>query len=77
MPCVACAARQQEAKRIPADRRAELLRLLEHAPVIGLDLRGAAQQRYQQVRARKIEADTAPEGGQFSLRRAKHEGWTP
>lgn len=77
MPCVACAAREREAERSPADRRAELLRLLEQSPVIGLDLRGAAQQRYQEVRARRIAAGETPKGGLFSLRRAKHEGWVP
>jgi transcriptional regulator with XRE-family HTH domain len=77
IPCVVCAARAREAQHSPADRLAEAVRLLEEPIVIGLDLRGDARQRYQEIRARKIAAGEVPTSGQFSLRRAKREGWVP
>lgn len=77
LPCVACAAREQEKKRSPGRRRADALELLDQPIVVGLGLRNGHRERYEAIRAGKVAAGETPPSGQFSLRRAKHEGWTP
>jgi len=53
LPCVACRARRELARRGPV-HVSQVLEELRHSPETGFDLRPAEQARYEEIRRRRL-----------------------